>query len=1040
MPLADICIKRPVFATMLTVALVVIGLFSLRELGVDLFPRIDFPTVIVQTSFPGASPEEVETSVTKIIEEAVNTVSGIDEMNSISVEGNSTVVIQFVLEKQTDVAAQEVKEKVDSILSRLPTGSKPPVISKFDPDAIPVLTLAVSSDRNPKELTYLVKKQIKERLETVNNVGAVSMLGHRTREIRVTLDGEKLAKYKLSPVEVKNAIIAQNIELPAGRVDQGEWELTLRTKGKIEHVSDFENIVVTTIGKTPVKINDIGQIEDTVLEPREVALLNGKPAIALQIRKVSGTNTVKVVNDVKNVLNNFKKELPQDLQVIIVQDQSRFIKASINEVKKHLILGAILTSFVVFIFLGSIRSTLIASVAIPASIIATFTLINKMNFTLNNMTMLGLIVAVGIVIDDAIVVLENIFRNIEEEKKEPMEAASFGTKEIGLAVMATTFSLLAIFIPIGFMKGIVGRFFQSFGLTSAVAILVSLFISFTLTPMLCSRFLRPAVAKHPTKGSKIWTFICDIYVKILHWSIRHRLIVTVISMAVFATSWFLFQKVGKDFVPLDDQNEFNVVVEAPSGTTIQKMESLVLELESKIRTLRGVEDIFTTIGGPTVSVNSASIYVKLIDLEKRKYSQFDVINDARKLLKEYPALRTSVQAVNFFTQGGGFRQSLFSFTIRGPNLEKLENYTEKIMEKLRQAPGMADVEKAVSDRKPELQIHINREKAADLGVKVSDIATSMNILVSGQEDVTKFDDRHDDELYDVRIRVKKDDRDTAQAISSLYVPSSITDVTPLGNIVELKQGKGAAVIDHLNRDRSITIVANPTVPMGDAINAVNNAIKDVGLDPGYSISYLGRARRFGEAMVNFGIALVLAIIFMYMILAAQFESFLHPITIMLSLPLSLPFALFSLLITNGKINLYSILGLFLLFGIVKKNSILQIDYTNTLRSRGMERNEAILKANKIRLRPILMTTLTLVAGMLPTALGQGPGAASRAAVATVVIGGQSLALLLTLIFTPVAYTFFDDLGKWKPIRKIKAIFRSMKFKKPATQSFPTKPE
>ena len=662
--------------------------------------------------------------------------------------------------------------------------------------------------------------------------------------------------------------------------------------------------------------------------------------------------------------------------------------------------------------------------------------------------MLGLIVAVGIVIDDAIVVLENIFRHIEEEKKNPMEAASFGTKEIGLAVMATTFSLLAIFIPIGFMKGIVGRFFQSFGLTAAVAILVSLFISFTLTPMLCSRFLRPAVTKHPQRSSKIWSLICNVYMGVLQWSLNHRFVVTLISIAIFATSYLLFQKIGKDFVPLDDQSEFNVIVEAPSGTTIKKMESQILELESKIRTLRGVEDIFTTIGGSTIGVNSASIYVKLIDLEKRKYSQFDVIKDARKLLKEYPALRTSVQAINFFSQGGGFRQSLFSFTIHGPDLEKLENYTEKIMERLRQYPGMADVEKAVSDRKPELQIHINREKAADLGVKVSDIATSMNILVSGQEDITKFDDRHDDELYDVRIRVKNEDRDTAQAISSLYVPSSIIGITQLGNIVELNIGKGAAVIDHLNRDRSITIVANPTVPMGDAIKAVNNAIKDVNLEPGYSISYLGRARRFGEAMVNFGIALVLAIIFMYMILAAQFESFLHPVTIMLSLPLSLPFALFSLLITGGKINLsyryrsvpVCILGLFLLFGIVKKNSILQIDYTNTLRSNGMERREAILKANKVRLRPILMTTLTLVAGMLPTALGQGPGAASRAAVATVVIGGQSLALLLTLILTPIAYTFFDDMSKWKPFRKIIAITRAMKSTDPHVKSDKIKPE
>lgn len=1035
MPIADLCIKRPVFATMLTIALVVMGLFSLKQLGIDLFPRIDFPTVTIQTQFPGASPEEVETNVTKTIEEAVNTIGGIDEINSISIEGNSTVIVQFVLEKKTDVAAAEVKEKVDSILSKLPSGSKSPVIAKFDPDAIPVMTIAISAKREAKELTYLVKKQIKERLETVNNVGSVIMLGSREREIRIVIDGVKLAAYHLSPIQLRQGIAAQNLELPAGRVDQKSWEFTLRTMGKITKVQDFENIIVATTGKAPIRVRDIGHVEDTVEEPRDFARLNGKPAIALQIRKVSGTNTVAVVAAVKDALTQLQKTLPQDIEIATIQDQSRFIKASMHEVQKHLILGAILTSIVVFLFLGSFRSTIIASTAIPASIIATFTLIDKMGFTLNNMTMLGLIVAVGIVIDDAIVVLENIFRHIEEEETPPIKAASIATKEIGLAVMATTFSLLAIFIPIGFMKGIVGRFFQSFGLTAAVAISISLFISFTLTPMLCSRFLRPAAEKHRSRKSILWNWIDTIYGITLRWALKHRWVVTIIAIAVFATSFWLFKVIGKDFVPLDDQSEFNIVVEAPSGTTIQKMESLTAELENKLRSLRGVEDLFTTVGGTTVSVNSATIYVRLIDLTKRKYSQFDVINDARNLLKEYPSLRTSVQAVNFFSSsGGGFRQSIFSFILRGPNLDKLEAYSQMIIEKLRQVPGMVDVEKAVSDRKPEMQIHINRDKAADLGVQVADIATAMNILVSGQEDITKFDDRRSDELYNVRMRVRPEDRDTSQSLQNLYIPSSKAGLVPLGNIVNITEGRGSAVIDHLNRDRSITIVANPNIPMGEAIGEVQKAVKEIGLPPGYSIVFAGRAKRFSEAMINFSIALVLAIIFMYMILAAQFESFLHPITIMLSLPLSLPFALFSLLITGGKINLYSILGLFLLFGIVKKNSILQIDYTNTLRSQGMPRKEAILKANHVRLRPILMTTLTLVAGMLPTAMGHGPGAASRAAVATVVIGGQSLALFLTLLFTPVAYSFFDDIGQWTPIQRIKAIFRSMKSHGTTTKS------
>ncbi|MBI2447581.1 MAG: efflux RND transporter permease subunit [Candidatus Omnitrophica bacterium] len=992
MTLADICIKRPVFTVMLISALVVLGIFSIRDLGLDLFPKVDFPIITITTTLRGANPEEVETEVTKTIEEAVNTISGIDELRSTSYEGVSQVVVTFILEKNVDIASQEVRDRIGRILSELPEGTDPPIIEKLDPDASPVMSVTVSSNnRSLRELTYLAKKMV--------NI----------------LDAGKLKAYNLSVTDVKDALRNQNLEVPGGRVDEGNSELVLRTLGRITKVEDFENIIVKQINNVPVRIADMGRVEDTEEEPRSLARLDGNSCLSLSIRKQSGTNTVEVINNVKKNIQYLSRNLPHDVKVEVVRDQSSFIEASVHAIEEHLILGAILTSLVVLIFMGNLRSTIIASIAIPTSLISTFTLMRLMHLTLNNMTLLGLSLTVGIVIDDAIVVLENIFRHIEEKGTPPEQAASEATQEITLAVMATTLSLVIIFLPLAFMGGMVGKFLKSYGLTVAFAIMVSLLISFTLTPSLSARFLKVIPSgkgnkkRRSSKESFFYSIIDRSYGAMLKFSLGHRWVIVLSGILVVLSMGYLMPHVGKDFIPSSDQSEFAVQVKAPEGTSLTAMDKIRQDIENEIRKLRGVNSLLTTIGeGTGAGVNEGEIYVKMVDLKKRKFSQFDVMKDARKALKAYPDLRIAVQEVGAIS-GGGFRHSLVNFNVRGPELEKLKVYSENIKMAMKTMPGFVDVDTTLNVGKPELKVKIDRDRASSLGVKVSDITSALRTMVGGEEDITKY--KEGDELYEVRLRVKKDDRNSPMAIGELFVASEDKTLIRLDNLVSLVEETGPAQIDRQNRQRQVTLLANlDNKPLGYAVDKLNAVVKEMDLPPGYITDFSGRAKVQAEAFRNFAIVFLLSIIFMYMVLGSQFESFLHPITILLSLPLCVPFALFSLLVTNGTLNIFSILGVFMLFGIVKKNAILQIDYTNTLRKRGMERNEAILEANHARLRPILMTTITLVAAMLPVALGKGAGAETRASMTIVIIGGQSLCLLITLLMTPVAYSLFDDIG------------------------------
>ena len=1035
--LAEICVRRPVFATMLILSLTVVGLFSYKSLGVDLFPKIDLPTITVTVVNPGASPQEIETEITDKVEGAVNTIAGIDELRSTSVEGVSQVFITFLLEKNPDIAAQEVRNKIDLILNDLPLTAEQPIVQKLDTDAAPVVRIAVSASRSLREVTDVADNRIKQEIESINGVGDVQIVGGRRREIQIWVDPDKLRAFNVTVAQVADAVRAQNMEVPGGRVDEGTRELTVRTMGRIVEPSEFNNLVVANRGTYSVKLSDVGYAEDAAEEPRTEARLNGQPAVTLIVSKQSGQNTVAVADAVKERLAEISKTLPPGFKTEVVGDQSIFIKNSLEAIQTHLIEGSILAAIVVFIFLWSFRSTLIAGLAIPTSIVATFGLMAAMGFTLNNITMLALTLMVGIVIDDAIVVLENIFRFVEEKGIPPFQAAIEGTKEIGLAVMATTLSLLAVFLPVGFMGGIVGRFMSSFGLTSSFAIAVSLLVSFTLTPMLAARLIRRSddskeralerhtePADHGSKQSRFYRPIDRTYTKMLSWSMAHRWAIVVACIVVIASIVPLFMFVGKNFLPVDDQSQFEINVRAPEGSTLAATSGLASRIAADVRTLPGVTDTLTTIGGGQQElVNNASIYVKLTPIEERNISQQDLMVRARneilqKYVKEYPnQLRTSVQQVAAIS-GGGFRNSDIQYVIGGPDLQKLTEYSNAMLEKMKTIPDVVDADSTLISGKPELRVVIDRARAADLGVKVADIAQALNTLVAGQK-VSTFNAGTDQ--YDVRVRAIGAFRASVEGLQRMIVSSSKIGWVSLDNLVRIEEGTGPAAIDRLNRQRQVMLIGNvrPGGSQAAVIDQLNQFAKEVNIDPSYKTGLAGRSKELGRAGYYFALAFILSFVFMYMVLAAQFESFIHPVTILLTLPLAVPFGIVSLLLTGQTVNIFSGLGLLLLFGVVKKNAILQIDHTNQLRERGMERLEAIVRANRDRLRPILMTTIALVAGMLPLTISTGPGSGTNRSIGVLVVGGQTLCLLLTLLAVPVFYSLFDDLARshiWGRIR------------------------
>ncbi len=1009
MSLYEICIKRPVFATMLIMSLVVMGLASYRDLGLDLFPKVDLPTITITTRLDGASPEEIESQITKPIEEAVNTISGIDELRSTTIEGQSQVFATFIIEKDINIASDEVRDKVSRILSELPPGTDSPIIEKFDPDSAPIMSMVVSGKRSAREVTEIADKKIKRQLEAVKNVGAVTLVGDRRREVQVVIDPDRLSAYGLSIAQVRDAIRKQNVEVPGGRITWETAEQGLRTMGRIEKVEDFSGLIVADRKGAPVRLKDIGTVLDTEEEPRSISRLDGKNAVSVLIRKQSGTNTVEVIDKVKEKIEEIKPSLPSDLELQVVIDQSRFIKKAISQVEEHLVMGAVLASLIILLFIRNWRTALIATIAIPASIIGTFTIMKYLGFTLNNMTLLALSVCTGIVIDDAIIVLENIFRHMEEEGRTPFEAAVTGTREIALAVMATTLSLVVIFLPIAFMQGTVGRFWKSFGLTAAFAIMISLLVSFTLTPMLSSRFLKLKEAKAASRETKVYSMVEGAYLKLLGWCLRHRAVVIVAAIGLLFSVVPLAKLSKAEFIADDDMSEFEVIVETPPGASLDKSSEIIAVVEKKIASLPEVEHTFTTIGvrGQYLSnVTDASIYVDLLHMSEREKTQKELMQDVRDLLKGMPGLRVSVQNINLVS-GGGFKATPFNIVLRGPELKALDEYSGELIRRLQAIPGFVDTDTGQALKHPELQVHIDRQKASDLGVSVESIAASLRTMVGGEK-VSLF--REKDEQYNVRLRLMQDYRKSSESIYMLTVPGADGMLVKLNNVAELTAGISPGQIDRYAQERQITVISNlHNKPLGEAVTDANRVVSEMNMPSGYSTAYLGRGKLMAEAFSNFLIAFVLSIIFIYMVLAAQFESFVHPLSIMTSIFIAIPFGILSLILAGNTLNIYSVMGMFILIGVVKKNGILQVDYTNTLRARGMEKYEAQMLANKVRLRPILMTTLAIIAGMLPVTLGKGDGSSSRASMAVVIVGGQTMCLLVTLLVIPVVYSVLDDM-------------------------------
>jgi len=1037
--LAEICIRRPVFASMLILALVVVGAASYFRLGVDRVPKVDLPTVSVRTSLPGASPEEVESEVSQRIEEAVNTVEGISELRSVSGQSSSFVIVTFNLDRDIDTAAQDVRDRVATVVRSLPRDIYPPVITKFDSDSSPVMTIALSADRPLRELTEIADKIVKVQLERSKGVGEVRVVGGLERAINVWIDADRLAAYQIPISTVRDAINRQNADVPGGNVTGTTWEEVLRTMGRLVDPKAFNDLVVTSIGGAPVRIRDIGWAEDGTREQRSVARLNGVPTVTLDIRRQSGSNTVEVIKGVKAKLDQVRQQLPPDIKLEPIRDQSRYIYAALHEINVHLLMGSILASLVVFLFMRNWRSTLIAAIAIPTSVISTFGMMWALDFTLNSVTMLALVLMVGIVIDDAIVVLENIFRFVEEKKIRPFEAARQATAEIGLAVMATTFSLVVIFVPVSFMSSISGRFLYQFGLTAAVAVLVSLLVCFTLTPMMSARLLRAEDAA--STGEKalarsrrgFYRYIDSAYQRMLTFAMSHRRVVVVVGVLAILSAIPLYALVRQEYIPTDvDEAEFDVGVTAPEGTSLGAIDEIIQAVEKDVRSTPGVRLVLSSAGGGFLGgINQGSIYVRIAPHEERlfspgrllretlrgrpwaafqgNYSQREVMTQIRRKLQKYTDLRTSVRNAPSFNFGGG--RTDIDFVLRGPDLEALAGYADELRKRSKDL-GIVDADTTLKLDKPELRVVINRDRAADLDVDPEVIASALRLMVGGDQQVSRYHDATVNDDYDVELRLKESDRNDSRLLPLLYIPRRRGGLVRLDNLVKIERAAAPSRIDRLDRQRQVSLRASvaPGFALADRLQALREAVREMNLPPGYTTTIAGRGRELDRTFKEFLWAFMLSVIFMYMILAAQFESIVHPFTILLSLPISVPFAMFSLWASGNTLNLYSALGILVLFGVVKKNAILQIDHMNKLRAAGMDRAAAILQGNRDRLRPILMTTLALVAGMLPMALGSGPGAEERRAVAVVVIGGQSLCLLLTLLVTPVAYSLLDDLG------------------------------
>lgn len=1025
MLLSNISIKRPVFASVLMLMLLTLGIFSYRKLAIDLMPDVEIPVLSVLAVYPGASAEAVEREVSRKMEEAVNSIAGVRHVTSISREGLATIIVEFELEVKLNDVAQEARAKIAGIRNELPQGMEEPVIQKLDIHGFPVVSLAVQSTSMPtRELTTLVDRKIKRRLENISGVGKVKIVGGATREVNINIDPTRLEAIGMGVNELIGGLAGENVNTPVGRVNRGATEMPLRISGRPAVVPEFSSMVISQRNGAPVRLGEVADVVDGIEEQRTAALVNGVPAVALEVYKQSKVNTVKVADEVKEEIENLRKDLPPGVQISLVQDTSTYIKESLADVQTTILIGGFLTILIVFCFLNSWRSTVITGLTLPISVIASFIAMYFFGMTINAMTLMALSLAIGLLIDDAIVVRENIVRHLEKGQ-DHFTAAREGTSEIGLAVMATSFSIMAVFIPVAFMKGIVGRFFFQFGLTVAFAVLVSLFVSFTLDPMLSSRWFDPDIERVGRRHFvarmldvfNAWFYrMADHYKTAIAWALDHRKWTFLLAGAAFIFGAGIFVKLQSEFFPAYDHEELAVRFKSAPDASFEETYGRMTAVIRELKKYPEIEHTYGTIGaGDSDTVRDASIYVKLKPKSERNRAQAELMPDIRERLMKVPGLILSVEE-----DPNNFQKPV-QVLVRGPEIPKLKEYSRQLKKAAYNIRGLKDIDVSLELDLPEYRMLVNREKAQSLGLSTPQLVSTVGALVGGQV-VSSYEDE-EGEALDVRVRLPLDLRtDIAQVGDlklSVYGPEGKSDLVPISDVVSFQRAGTPVEIDRMDLARQVVLSANlDGVPLGTASNEIMQSAAKISMDPGYKIMMAGDTEIMVESFGYMAEALLLAIVFVYLILAAQFESFIDPFAIMLSLPLSIVGMAGMLLLTGDTVNIMSLIGLILLMGLVTKNAILLVDYTKVLRSGGMDRKEAIVLAGRTRLRPIMMTTLAMIFGMLPLALGIGQGAEMRAPMARAVIGGLVTSTMLTLLVVPVVYSFLDDLSeslrkRWK---------------------------
>ena len=1015
--LSNLSIKRPVFAAVMMLALVTLGVFSYRRLAIDMWPNVEIPYITIITVYPGAAPETVEREVSKRIEEAVNPISGVKHVGSISREGVSTVWVEFALEVDVAQAVQEARVKVSAIRDKLPDEIKEPVVEKIDFSSIPIVSLAVRSDRlSPREMTDLAEKTVQRRVENIDGVGKVDLVGTSFREVSVELLPERLDGLGLGVDDVIAGLRTENVNLPVGRLNRDGTERPLRVAGKPAEVVGYQRLVIAQIEGRPVALGDVARVVDTVEEQRTLALVDGKPGVALDVIKQSGANTVAVVDAVRRDVAALQKEMPAGTLVEVVRDGSIAIRESVRDVQETLVIGALLTVLIVFCFLNSWRSTVITGLTLPIAVISSFIIMNIAGMSLNTMTLMALSLSIGLLIDDAIVVRENIVRHLER-REDHYKAARDGTSEIGLAVLATTMSIIAVFVPVAFMGGIVGRFFRDFGITVAFAVLVSLFVSFTLDPMLSSRWYDPDVARVGKRHLlarmldrfNVWfDRTADRYRSVIAWSLDHRKTVMGIAALAFFGGLGVFAMLESEFLPSFDESEFQVTFVSSPDASLAETEG---RLRAVLHVLGGVPEVertYATIGaGDDGTVRDGIVFVKLVEKGKRRRSQDEIQRSVRDMLLGVPGILSSVTAAGSMGPGKPLQVGL-----RGENLDQLKAYAAQLKDALYAVPGIVDLESSLETETPEYRLVVDQERAADAGLNTGRIVQTLSALVGGQA-VTTYEEA-DGDAVPVRVRLPQALRTDVSQVEALRLSvgdrGGPSELVPLGDLLRHEMHASPSQIIRQDLAREVVVSANlDGLPLGTAAKASREAAAKLNMAPGYRVVLSGDTEAMEESFGYMAEALILAVIMVYLILAAQFESFVDPLSIMLSLPLAIVGMAVMLLLTGDHVSIISLIGLIMLMGLVTKNAILLVDYTKTLRRRGLERRAALIEAGRTRLRPIMMTTLAMIFGMLPTALAIGSGAEMRAPMGRGVIGGLITSTMLTLVVVPVMYSLLDDL-------------------------------